>query len=695
MPHLLDSLSLPSGLKTLSIEELKSVVEELRDELIDNVASVGGHFASSLGAAEITVALHHVFNTPHDKLVWDVGHQGYIHKMLTGRRAGMKLIRKKGGLSGFLKRSESDFDAFGAGHAGTSVSAALGMRIALDRKIGQDQQDKHQQDKEGSRDSELDAYTVAVIGDGSLTSGMVFEALNHAGALKVNKFIVLLNDNEMSISPNVGALSWLFSRAVTSRFSTRARNTVKDLHRRGYFPDIVYHAIDRAEEAAQGFLNGPAMLFESFGFRYIGPVDGHSLEDLINALQRAKEQEGPVVVHASTLKGKGYSFAEEDPLTWHAVTPFDRSNGSLRRGGSSSQSKLPPTYTSVFAATLCELAGADDRVIGITAAMAGGTGLDRLQQEVPSAFFDVGICEQHAVTLAAGLACEGFRPVCAIYSTFLQRAYDQVIHDVAIQNLPVVFAIDRAGVVGNDGETHQGVFDVSYLRTVPNMVVMSPADENELRHMLFTAISHDGPIALRYPRGTGVGVAINEPLRQLEIGKAEIVGSDLPLADSPHILLLCFGPTLQYGLRAAALLREQHHMTCTIVNARFAKPLDKKLLSQLIPEHTLTITVEDSALMGGFGAAVLELINEEQIEIRHHLMRFGVGDEFVPHGSQLEQQELNGYLPEQIVKRVAARMRSSVSYCVSQKVNLTQRDEVSAKTSGPHLDFAKTRIATR
>jgi len=623
-PKKIDSISLPQGLRPLPVSELKTVCDELREELIDSVSESGGHFASSLGATELTVALHHCFNTPEDKLIWDVGHQGYIHKMITGRRELLGTIRKKDGISGFLKRSESEYDAFGAGHAGTSISAAVGMRVAFDK-------------------TNPDRYVVGIIGDGSLTSGMAFEALNHAGSLGLKKFIVIVNDNEMSISPNVGALSWLFSRAVTSKFSTEARKKFKALHEKGFVPNIVYKAIDRAEEATQGFLATPAMLFESLGFRYIGPVDGHDLSDLIPAIENAKNQDGPVVIHAVTVKGKGYNPAEEDPVKWHGVTPFDRSKAVF----TAEAAKLP-SYTGVFGDTVVELCKKDKNIVAITAAMAGGTGLDKLHAVLPEQFFDVGICEQHGVTFAAGLACEGIKPICAIYSTFLQRGFDQVVHDVCVQNLPVCFALDRAGVVGNDGETHQGVFDIAYLRTLPHMVVMSPKDENELRHMLFTGTNHNGPSAIRYPRGNGLGVKLDLELSKLPIGKAEIIlkGSDL--------LLWCFGPMVQTGLNVAKTLKERLGISTTVVNARFAKPLDVELLAALAPKHTFVATIEDHALQGGFGSAVLEAINDNHISLQHSIFRFGVQDEFVPHASQSEQQQANGYSTDAIVRTLEA-----------------------------------------
>lgn len=626
MSKLIDSIDLPGGLRTLSLPELEQVAGELRQELIDAVASAGGHFASSLGATELSVALHHIFNTPNDRLVWDVGHQAYIHKMLTGRRERMRSIRQKNGLSGFLKRNESEYDTFGAGHAGTSISAAVGMNVALQK-------------------DHPERYVVSVIGDGSMTAGMAFEALNHAGHLGLKNFIVVLNDNEMSISPNVGALSWLFSRTVTSKASTMVRSQFKNLYRKGYVPELVYKFIDRAEEAAQGFFTGAAMLFESFGFRYIGPVDGHSLPDLVAALRHAKDQDVPVLVHAYTQKGKGYQPAEIDPIKWHGVVPFNAQKGEFIAAPASA-AKPAPSYTSVFADTLVDLCKQNPKIVGITAAMLSGTGLDKLQKEIPQNCFDVGICEQHAVTFAAGLACEGIKPVCAIYSTFLQRAYDQVVHDVCIQNLPVVFAMDRGGVVGNDGETHQGVFDIAYLRALPNMVIMSPKDENELRHMLYTGVNHNGPIALRYPRGNGTGIQFDNEYKTLPIGKAEI------LSRGTDVLFICLGPLVSYALKASQILSAEHGLSSTVVNARFAKPLDHEMLSQEAPRHQLVCTLEDHALLAGFGSAVMECLNQNEVSLQAPLKCFGVKDDFVPHASQSEQHALNQYSPEAIVDAV-------------------------------------------
>lgn len=632
--RLLDQVELPQGLRKLSKSDLRTITEELRAELISSVSQSGGHFASSLGVAELTVALHATFNTPEDRLVWDVGHQAYFHKMLTGRMEKMRTIRQRGGLSGFLKRSESEFDTFGAGHAGTSVSAAVGIAEGLKAK--------------GSK-----AKSVAVIGDGSMTAGMAFEALNHAGEKRLDNLIVILNDNEMSISPNVGAVSWLFSKTASSKLTTIARSKFKELHTRGFVPHFVYNAIDRAEEAALGFLHDAAMLFEAFGFRYIGPVDGHSFDPLITALEQAKDQDGPVLVHVCTQKGRGYAFAEEDPVKWHGVTPFQ-----VHDGKSPPASKKIPSYTEAFAQTILELARDDERIRTITAAMPTGTGLDLIQRELPRAFIDVGIAEQHAVTLAAGMATEGLRPIVAIYSTFLQRAYDQVLHDICIQNLPVIFAIDRGGLVGNDGETHQGVFDIAYLRTIPNLVLMSPQHEGELRDMLYTALCYNGPVAIRYPRGSGIGADLSKPFERMAIGKAAT------LRTGKDVLILAYGPMVQTALKVAERLLRENSITTTVINARFAKPLDTELITRELNRHRLCLTLEDHALAGGFGAGVLELINESGLVMHSPLLRLGVLDDFVPHGSQAEQHQLNGLTEGQIMQTITGALGANLSLAV-------------------------------
>lgn len=631
---LLDSIETPKDLRLFSLSQLEDLCKELRLELIHTLSSIGGHFASSLGATEITVAVHKVFNTPYDRVVWDTGHQAYMHKILTGRRKELMSVRKLGGICGFPLRSESIYDTFGVGHAGTSISAAAGML----------ETSSHSYPGSNSRKA------VAIIGDGAMTAGMAFEALNHCGQLLRN-LVVILNDNEMSIAPNVGALSWAFSKATTGKVSTSARRQVKNLHDKGLIPHSFYRALDRAEEAAQGFFSSPAMLFESFGFKYIGPVDGHSVEQLVSALERAVSQDGPVLVHAHTTKGKGYAQAEENPIKYHGIGPFEIKNGASGK----SSGKPSPSYTDVFGKTLVELAQVDKRIVGITAAMPDGTGLKYLAEELPDRYYDVGIAEQHAVTFAAGMACEGMRPFCAIYSTFLQRAYDQVVHDVCIQSLPVIFALDRAGLVGADGATHHGIYDISFLRTLPQMVIMAPKDEAELKDMMLTALLYDkGPVALRYPRGSGPGVDISKAATPLEIGKAEIVRH--AGASTHSVVILGLGHTVHTSLEAADILSNESNIECTVVNARFAKPLDNILFSKLIQEHDLIVTIEDHAIQGGFGSAVLELASDQNITPFPRIVRLGIPDNFVEHGTQAELYKICGYDVASIVYRIKSEI---------------------------------------
>jgi 1-deoxy-D-xylulose-5-phosphate synthase len=627
---LLDSLTTPADLRQLSVTDLENLCSEVRQDLISRLDEVGGHFASSLGVTEITVALHHVFTTPHDRIVWDVGHQAYIHKILTGRRFDINRIRQFGGISGFPRRCESEYDTFGVAHAGTSISAATGMIEASHL------------DYPGAEPRNV----VAVIGDGAMTAGMAFEALNHAGQLH-RKLIVILNDNEMSIAPNVGALSLAFSKTVTGKLSTSARRHFKSLVEKGLIPKALYRMLDRAEEAAQGFFSTPAMLFEAFGFRYLGPVDGHNLRQVIDSLERAKAQDGPVLIHMLTVKGKGFEPAEADPVKYHAVGAHTLTPQVQAKAETPSPVKRQ-TYTDVFGATLVDICRKDSRVVGITAAMPDGTGLSQLAEQMPERFYDVGIAEQHAVTFAAGLSCEGIRPVCAIYSTFLQRAYDQVVHDVCIQSLPVVFVMDRAGLVGADGPTHHGVFDISYLRCLPNMTVMAPKDESELRDMLLTAVAHEsGPTAIRYPRGSVIGVDISSAPQLLPIGKAEVVRCTGP---NPTVLFLGIGQSV-YSVMEAAILLAAEGIHSTVVNMRFVKPLDEALLRELCPKHQLTVTVEDHALMGGFGSAVVEFLSDTQLIQHTKVLRLGIPDSFVEHGTQQELFALCGYDVGTIVER--------------------------------------------
>jgi len=624
---LLDGIHSPADLRSLPETLLSELCEELRTELVTTVSDIGGHFASSLGVVELTVGLHRVFDTPEDRIVWDVGHQCYIHKILTGRRTELRNVRQYGGISGFLRRAESEYDCFGAGHAGTSISAATGMSEATYHKYP----------------GQKDRWVVAVIGDGSLTSGMAFEALNHSGQLH-RKLVVVLNDNEMSIAPNVGAMSLALSKAVTGKLSTVARRHFKSLVEKGVIPHALYRALDRAEEATQGFLSTPAMLFGAFGYRYIGPVDGHNVEAVVDALNRAKDQDGPVIVHTLTTKGKGYEPAEIDPVKYHGVTPFVPESGIFRKTSS------PKSYSQIFGETLVELCKLDPRVVGITAAMPDGTGLKILQKEMPDRYFDVGIAEQHAVTFAAGLACEGMRPVCAIYSTFLQRAFDQVVHDVCIQNLPVIFALDRGGLAGADGQTHHGVLDIAYLRSIPNMKIIVPANEGELRDMMFTALkANDGPIAFRFPRGEASGeLDLSRPMQILPIGKGEIVRT------GEDVLILAIGPTVQFALEATKFAAG---VNATVVNARSVKPLDSELICDLVKTHKYIFTVEDHAISGGFGSAVLELLAERDLLSGKVFRKLGVPDQFITHGSQKQLYRLCGFDAEGIyteIKKVIA-----------------------------------------
>jgi 1-deoxy-D-xylulose-5-phosphate synthase len=602
MTAILDQSNPLEALKALPAEELPRVAEELRGRIIRTVAETGGHLASSLGVVELTIALHRVLDSPHDKIVWDVGHQAYAHKLLTGRAGRFHTLRQLDGISGFPKRAESPHDCFDVGHSGTSISAALGMAAARDAAGG-------------------DEKVVAVIGDGSLTGGMAFEALNHAGHLKPN-LVVILNDNEMSIAPNVGALSAFLSRAMTSDLFRRARRETEQLL--GHLPRFGKELVDlvhRAEHSLKGFLT-PGMLFEAFGFDYIGPIDGHRLDDLIETLRNATRLEGPVLIHVMTKKGKGYGPAEAEPARFHGVGPFDQATGASResKGGA-------PSYTGVFGRTLVELAENDPRIVAVTAAMPEGTGLQSFAERYPARFFDVGIAEQHAVTFAAGMAARGMRPVVAIYSTFLQRAYDSVIHDVCLQNLPVLFAIDRGGLVGADGPTHHGTFDLSYLRPIPNLTFMAPRDEHELRRALVTALGHAGPFAVRYPRGAGEGVDLGQPVLPLEIGRGE------KLRDGGDLVLTAIGSGVPAALAAAELLATEG-IAMAVVDARFVKPLDADLLCGEAIRTGRVVTLEENALQGGFGSAVTEMLTERGLQVP--LLRIGLPDRFMEQGSQAE-----------------------------------------------------------
>lgn len=602
--HLLEKIDSPLDLKKLKRSELPDLAKEIRETIVDVVSKSGGHLASSLGAVELGIALHYVFNTPIDKIIWDVGHQTYAHKLLTGRRDRFSTLRRHGGLSGFTKRSESPYDTFTTGHSSTSISAGLGIACA-----------KHLKNDPSK--------VVAVIGDGSLTAGLAYEGLNQTGDTHNDKdLIVILNDNEMSISHNVGALSSLLSRTFSaSRLQVMRKEFGEFLKSLPRIGENVYQLAKRSEESFKTFVT-PGMLFEAFNFEYFGPIDGHNLDHLINILNNIKKMDEPVLLHVITKKGKGYRQAEQNPVYFHGVSSFDVDTGICRKKATN-----VPSYTDVFGETMVELAKENDRIIAVTAAMPEGTGLVPFSREYPERFFDVGIAEQHGVTFAAGMATEGFRPVVAIYSTFLQRAYDQIIHDVCVEKLPVVFALDRGGLVGEDGSTHHGLFDISFLRSIPNLVVMAPKDENELRHMLATAMVHDGPIALRYPRGLGTGVDLDEAFTTIPIGRGEI------LSHGDDLLILAVGSMVREATCAADLLAENHRIRATVVNARFIKPLDRDLIIPLAQRVRHVITIEENIVQGGFGSAILELLSDHGIHDTI-VRRMGIDDQFVEHGPQ-------------------------------------------------------------
>jgi 1-deoxy-D-xylulose-5-phosphate synthase len=589
----------PVDLKKVPREELPRVAEELRDYLVTVVAKVGGHLASSLGATELTVALHYTFDAPRDKIVWDVGHQAYVHKILTGRRDRFPTIRQYGGLSGFPVRDESPYDTFNVAHAGTAISGALGMAVARDLR-GED------------------FHVVAVVGDAGLTVGLELEGINNLGTLQ-KKVLVIINDNKMSISPNVGALAGYLNRIVHGQAYHRLKEEVEKLMlavpRLG--PRLLRLSKDVVESAKTILI--PGLVFEELGFDYVGPINGHSIDELLDVLARVKDNPKPTVVHVVTQKGKGYPHAEELPVKYHGVTQFDILTGAFHKAPANA-----PSYTTVFGKAMCELAENDSRVIAITAAMSEGTGLDEFAKRFPDRFFDVGIAEQHAVTFAVGLACEGLRPVAAIYSTFLQRAYDQVIHDACLMRAPVTFALDRGGIVGADGPTHHGLYDLVYLTALPGIVVMAPKDENELRHMLYTALNVDGPAALRYPRGNGVGVPMEAEFKRLEIGKAEI------LREGRDIAILALGSMVYPSLEAATQL-EALGIHATVINARFAKPLDEELICCLGAEKQFLVTAEEGTEAGGFGANVAALLQDRKISTS--VLRIAVPDRIIPHGA--------------------------------------------------------------
>ena len=608
---MLKNIKTPQQLRELDEDQLPEFCDEVRQFLLQSVSGSGGHLASGLGALELTVALHYVYETPNDRLVWDVGHQAYVHKLLTGRRDALGSIKKKNGLCGFPLRSESEYDAFGVGHSSTSISAVLGMALA-------------------AKQQKINRHTIAVIGDGAMTAGMAYEALNHAGDIDT-EMLVVLNDNDMSISPNVGGLSKYLARLLSGRFySTMRENSKKILSK----TPVMKRFARRAEEHTKGMIMPSATLFEEMGFVYYGPVDGHDVIELVKILKNIKDINEPKFLHVVTQKGKGYEPAEKDPVEYHAVSVFDLNNGVNK-----SKAVSTPTYTEVFGKWLCDMATQDAKLVGITPAMREGSGLVEFSKKFPDRYYDVAIAEQHAVTLAAGMACDGLKPVVAIYSTFLQRAYDQLIHDVALQNLPVVFAIDRAGLVGSDGPTHSGNYDLSYLRCIPNMIVMAPADENECRQMLYTAYQQNCPTAVRYPRGKGVGIDPQEAMRALNIGKAEIKRQG-----NSGVAILLFGSLLQEATFAAI------ELDATLINMRFVKPLDELVIRDISRSHKLLVTLEDNSVMGGAGSAVAEYLNKEKIVTP--ILNIGIPDDYIAHATREEQLDAINLSGTGIIKQI-------------------------------------------
>ncbi|WP_303902090.1 1-deoxy-D-xylulose-5-phosphate synthase [Thiohalomonas denitrificans] len=623
---LLDQIDYPDQLKELSPPQLKQLAEELRNFMIGSIGRTGGHLSAGLGAVELTIALHYVFDTPDDRIVWDVGHQSYPHKILTGRRKQMSTLRQLNGLAGFPKREESPYDTFGVGHSSTSVSAALGMALA-------------------ARQQHTDRRVVAVIGDGAMTAGMAFEALNHAGDLDAN-LLVVLNDNEMSISPNVGGLSNYLARMLSGKFYSTMREGSKKVLQT--MPSPMWELARRVEEHAKGMVV-PGTLFEELGFNYIGPVDGHDVENLVKTLGNLKSLTGPQFLHVVTRKGKGFAPAEENPCAYHGVSAFDTETGEMLGSGRG------PTYTRVFGDWLCDMAARDDSLVGITPAMREGSGLVKFSEEFPERYIDVGIAEQHAVTLAAGLACDGIKPVVAIYSTFLQRAYDQVIHDVALQNLPVLFAIDRGGLVGADGPTHSGNYDLSFLRCIPNLVIMAASDENECRQMLYTGFMHNGPAAVRYPRGTGPGLAVNKVMEALPLGKAE------RRRQGKQIAILAFGSLVQEAIAAAEVL------DASVYNMRFIKPLDEEAVLEAAASHGLLITLEDNAVMGGAGSAIGECLAAHAVATP--LLQLGLPDVFIEQGTREELLAACGLDRDGIIRAIQARLATNACQTPATRVN--------------------------
>jgi len=615
----LSKINIPADVKTLKSPELKQLCADIREYMIDTISEIGGHFGGGLGAVEITVAIHKVFNTPYDLVVWDTGHQAYPHKILTGRKEALKSIRKLNGISGFLKRSESEYDTFGAGHASTSISAALGMAVARDFN------------KENRK-------VIAIMGDGAMTGGMAYEAMNNSGIRK-SDLIVVLNDNNMSIAPNVWQISNYFTEMIAHPDYNKFKGQIWDLTGKlDQFGDRLRKIAARLETGVKAVVT-PGMLFEALGFRYFGPINGHNVHQMVKIFEQVKDLKGPILVHAITEKGKGYKPAEGHKQKLHASTPFDKLTGkAYKKGG------RPPAFTKVFGNALVEIVKSNKKVVGITGAMPDGTGLDILENAIPENYFDVGIAEEHAVTFAAGLATQNIIPVVAIYSSFLQRGFDQIIHDVALQHLHVVFVLDRAGLVGADGPTHHGAFDLTYLRLIPGMVVMAPKDESELRDMLYTAVEYkNGPIALRYPRGSSLGVPLKEGFDVIEIGKSE------KLRDGDDVVLLAIGSMVNYSNIAADILKEQG-ISCEVINMRFVKPLDTKILDAIVKKHSKIVTMEENTLLGGFGSGVLEYFAEQNY--KNDVMRIGLPDRFIDHGTQAELHKQIEIDPEAIASKV-------------------------------------------
>ncbi|MCB9217902.1 MAG: 1-deoxy-D-xylulose-5-phosphate synthase [Ignavibacteriales bacterium] len=628
--NILFNVKSPKDIRDFTIPQLKDLCEEIRNYMVDVVSQIGGHFGGGLGAVELTVALHKVFDTPNDKIIWDTGHQAYPHKIITGRREELKSIRKLNGISGFLKRSESEYDEFGAGHASTSISAALGIAAANDLN------------------GQPEKKVIAIIGDGAMTGGMAYEAMNNAGYTKKN-LIVVLNDNNMSIAPNVWQISNYFNEVISHPEYNKFKGAIWDLTGKlDHFGDRLRSVAGRLESGIKAVVT-PGMLFEALGFRYFGPVNGHNISKLNRLFEHVKNLSGPILVHVITEKGKGYKPAEGSRVQFHGVTPFDKVTGEIQKkaGG-------PPSYTSIFGKALVEIMKTDEKVVAITAAMPDGTGLTFAQNEFPKRYFDVGIAEEHAVTFAAGLATQNIKPVVAIYSTFLQRGIDQIIHDVALQKLPVVFVLDRAGLVGADGPTHHGSFDLSYLRYIPNIVIMAPKDEAELRNMLFTATKYEGgPIVLRYPRGSALGVEVKEEFENLEIGKSET------LVEGNDVAILAVGSMVEYSIRAVESLK-QAGINAGLFNMRFIKPLDTELLDTIAKNYKKVITIEENSVVSGFGSGVLEYFNDKNY--KNDLLRIGLPDKFIDHGTQAELHKILKMDVEGIVER-------TIQFLSKEKIN--------------------------